>query len=43
MRYHLILENGAIIPFNLLSCAEIYQRAMGGRIQVVDLVDSTVE
>jgi hypothetical protein len=43
MRYHLILPNGAIIPFNLLSCAEIYQRAMGGRIHCVDLVNSTVE
>jgi hypothetical protein len=46
MRYHLILPNGAIIPFNLLSCAEIYQRAMGGRIhivEIVDLVDPTVE
>jgi hypothetical protein len=40
MRYHLILDNGAIIPFNLLSCAEIYQRALGGRIQCVDAADT---
>ena len=32
MRYHLMLDNGAVISFNLLSCAEIYQRALGGRI-----------
>ena len=42
MRYHLILENGAIIPFNLLSCAEIYQRAMGGRIHVVEIINCCV-
>ena len=40
MRYHLILDNGAVIPFNLLSCAEIYQRALGGRIQCVDAADT---
>jgi hypothetical protein len=37
MRYHLVLDNGAIIPFNLLSCAEIYQRALGGVIYAVDI------
>jgi hypothetical protein len=34
MRYHLILPNGGVISFNLLSCAEIYRCAMGGYIHV---------
>jgi hypothetical protein len=36
MRYNLILPSGAIISFNLLSCAEIYRRALGGHIEQVE-------
>lgn len=30
--YYLILANGHTIEFHVLSCAEIFQKAWGGRI-----------
>jgi len=42
MQYRLVTGRGDVMHFTVLSCAELFQQAFGGHIEIVNSVLNTV-